>query len=379
MADLPRACEHRDGFRVMVGLFFISPFEAGGGHSDAFLPRIPLSMADIIMLILSFRRLRMRIVWRAVLLAIGGTFLCNAWNYLPLIYFHTHMDYVIKAVGHQAIADAVRPLTDMGIYMGLAMLVIVAALAACFLFRRMRGLASAPAEFWMLLLVSGGLLWLTVSRAFWMAVGSAAGVLQFPFRLGIFPAVFLPLALAMGMERISRWKVVVPLCLLLCFCGNFHWLVANDDATLLPRFRQMDDVQAAQARGEHPMYMFEITAEGLQHFMEWGNTSYRDYADAAVMAESPSQADLQRKTQKHDIIPQDRIAQVRRMGTGRMSGDMVFTAGEGIWMGMAFLPTACAAVWQVLRWRSAASSLAHFSVSLGITAAVWRCICNPPK
>ena len=58
-----------------------------------------LLVADIAMMVVCFQRFWQEEVRRAVAKAVSFIVVLNLWFYAPLLYFHTHMDYVMKGGG----------------------------------------------------------------------------------------------------------------------------------------------------------------------------------------------------------------------------------------------------------------------------------------
>jgi len=270
-------------------------------------------VAAVVLAAVSYPRLRVPGVRWAIAKAAGMTFLLNIWFYAPLLYVHTHMDYMMKDSVQGSIAAAIRPLKSMDYYMGRTMLYLLAVYIIYLLCSRQRR-SRVPLQFWGLMLLAAAFIGLTVFPAPWQAFGGLVAVLQFPFRLAMFPAVLIPLALAISLSHVRRLSVIV-LCACICLGGNFFWLVGNTYRTLPDHFKTPQDHILAPK--PVPMIMLEAAPSQVEQYMAWGNIFYTDYADSAVDREVRRPGSFfQRKVRDRarDLHPADRITDVRRQG-----------------------------------------------------------------
>lgn len=248
----------------------------------------------LIMVVISCKRFFVKDVRRAACKASGFIFFLNLWFYAPLLYFYQHMDYVMKSTTRDGIQIVTFPLLEVGGYMGsgmLAILIILVVAAAC---RRWK----PPFQFWELLLLSAGFLWLMSSSTPWEGwLGQVFSFLQFPVRFVVFPTMFLSLAMAIGLSHLRRsWGIF--LCVLLCLGGNFLWLFGSPYAV------PQNTLVAARTGSAKDLQL--VTAVG---------TGARDYMDRSVSEQLPTDDDMQRKVADTAIHPDDRIVDVRRQGT----------------------------------------------------------------
>ena len=246
-----------------------------------------------------------------ILKATFMTFLLNLWFYAPLLYFHTHMDYVMKHIVHGSISDAIRPLHSMDFYLGSTMFFLLLFTIFFQLFRRrMR----ATKEFWILSGLAFGVMGVTVFPAPWEWLGNVVGVLQYPFRLAVFPAMLIPLVLAIAFSKV-RHLFIVFLLALICLGGNFFWMTGNTYRAMPTRFMTAEEF--IQAPPPSPMRMLELPEAVMESWFAWGNQSFRDYADEAVSPEKyeDGRSLIWKITNGvRSIHPSDRITSVERNG-----------------------------------------------------------------
>lgn len=292
-----------------------------------------LIAACILMLLASFHRLHQTDVRYALGKAVCFTFLLNVWFYAPLLYVHRHMDYVMKHVVQGSIDGAVRSLSSMDFYMGSAMLLIL--LGAIVVQLRYRKRTGETVVFWWLLALSAIVLGLTAWPAFWKLLGNSVGVLQFPFRLAVFPAVFLSLALALAFSKFHRTMPAV-LCAAACLCGNLYWLIGNSyavpPAPLRTIAEQIETVSSTPP--PYPMILMDVPENEFQKYLDLGNVIYQDYADvqvAALLKDSDGwrQAPMREKMQDREIHPTNRIQRLQRWGN---TISVSYTAGAEEWI-----------------------------------------------
>lgn len=279
-----------------------------------------------LLVVASFSRLR--IAGEAILKSAAMTCLLNLWFYAPLFYFHTHMDYWIKYWIKQnvgsSIADAVRPLMVMDFYMGSAMLVL---LAGAMVRQGFRHQQEDTKSFWGAIFISGGIICLMSFATPWEIIGKMAGVLQFPYRLAIFPAILIPLALAMFFSRCRHMSIVV-LCALVCLGGNFFWLVGNTYQKMPERFSTLEN----QARATAPVSVLDEKPSKIEQWIYGRLSFYADYADVDTVKRLCTSGDfLQRKVGDHarDIHPSDRILDMQRRG---VDFQLSYAAGREEWI-----------------------------------------------
>lgn len=270
-----------------------------------------LLLADFVMIAISFRRfVQMDIRWAAGKVVLF-TVLLNLWFYAPLLYFHHFMDYGMKHMTHESIVDAIRPLSSMDFYMGSAMLLVLVGILLHCVVQWVRGHGRPlGALFWCALIVSFSLIWLTTWPMLWERLGEVAGVLQFPFRLGIFPAVLLPLVFAMGLKENQCRSIF--LIWLFCLCGNLYWTAGNTYTSLLRDFKSPEDHIMAASMQQHPLFMMKVSAEYLQT-IDPAHVIYYDYADWQI-AEMFSGEAMRAKIADQSLHPDDRVEDVVRKG-----------------------------------------------------------------
>lgn len=291
---------------------------------------ILIGVGSLLMVIASLPRMKERDVQRAIGKAAGVTCLLNLWFYAPILYFHTHMNYWMKQSVHGCIAGAVRPLAFLDYYMGSAMLFLLVG-AIVFQIFKYRG---DMCPFWRPVFLSGLIIVLTIFTTPWEVMGEKAGILQFPWRLAIFPAVLIPIALATAFSRVRHLSVIV-LCVLVCLGGNFFWLVDNTYQKLPERFGTLEDTSRAS---EAPMSLLDVKPSKIEQYIYgqrgfYGQLgSFVDYADADVVKRLWTPGDfLWRKVGDHarDVHPSDRILDMQRSGA---DFQLSYVAGDEEWI-----------------------------------------------
>lgn len=268
-------------------------------------------LADGIMVAVSFHSFRDPDVRRRTALAALFTCLLNLWFYAPLIFLHHSMDYVLKGLRSADISGMAGSWAGADFYMGSAMLLLLVVLVLCFLVRRHQ--QPLPAIFWILVALSALFFVVMGSHRFWHIAGSIGAILQFPFRLAMFPAVFLSLAVAIGLERLGR-KSVAMACAGICCVANFYCLLGNG-YSLPPRPLPSEPMPMMNG-----MRLGFLPVQELPRELEWGSLYYHDYMD--VSAEKPlrdekhpeRQNPMRAKIAASEIQPVDRIANVQRKG-----------------------------------------------------------------
>lgn len=265
--------------------------------------------AAVLMVAASFRHLRT--AGGAMLKASVMICLLNLWFYVPLLYFHIHMDYLMKNFVHGSIAGAIRSLRSMDFYLGTVMLYL---LAAVILFQVFWKRGRAPKTFWILFGLSAAITGLTVYPALWEWLGDAAGVLQFPFRLAMFPSVLIPLALAVVFARVQHFSIIFLLAIL-CLGGNFFWMTGNTYHAMPMHFMTMEEYFKIPL--PTPMKMLDMKDAETENWFVVGNRGFGDYADEAVNPASHEAGRLllwKIVNGVRDVHPADRITSVERHG-----------------------------------------------------------------
>jgi len=264
----------------------------------------------VAMAIVSLPHFRQADVRRATGKSVAFLFLLNIWFYAPLVYFHTHMDFVMKdSVSEQGIWKwTIMPLRQCDFYVGSAMLLLLIVLAV-WMFLKRKGMGARP--FWCLLAASAVILYLLASPKFWHMLGPAAGFLQFPGRLALFPAMFLALAAGIGLTSLpwqKAWHLhgAAFLCATVIFCANVFWLSGRSYA--IPPHPHHDSFP--------PPIQFVPDDVGR---LDIGYHGYKDYMDTQALAAIQQQADgaikgdpLPKLFQDREISPSERIQDVVR-------------------------------------------------------------------
>lgn len=284
---------------------------------------IVIVFTAMFLVVVSYSRLRIAEVRWSVFKAAAMTFLLNIWFYAPLLYFHTHMDYVMKNVVKGSPEGFIRPLKSMDFYLGSAMLILLVIIIFLQVFRKKD---RAPWKFWLFIALSAGIAGLTVFPAFWHLLGKSAGVLQFPFRLAMFPAVLIPLALAMAFSRVRHLSIVAILAFL-CLCGNLFWLTGNTYRTIPDRFKTFSEQLSAPANQPSPMFMIGLRDADIEPYMALGDLAYSDYADTFLDSHLHKEDWLvwwKISNNVRSVHPSDRITSV-----GRQGADFVITYSAG--------------------------------------------------
>ena len=254
-----------------------------------------------IMMLCSFRRFWQSDVRQAAGRAVGFTFLLNLWFFAPLLYFHQHMDYLMKAAARDGVWEwTLFPLPAFDFYIGSAMLFLVAGLAGFMLFHR-DDAGSKP--FWIYLLMSAAFLLLMPWKELWHTVLAwLGGVLQFPMRLSVFPAIFLAMAVAVGFETAGwlrpgrSWRALV--CVILVFAMNMSWFSGYHHAIPL-QTRAQDSFPPPIRRTTDMEYMTSL---------DRGYNGTKDYMDVATNALA------QRKGTQESQSGSRRIMEAERRG-----------------------------------------------------------------
>ena len=267
--------------------------------------------AVVVMTALSCWRFRLPEGRWAAVEAAGFTAVLNLWFYLPMLYFHRHMDYLMKSVTHEGIQLVIYSFLEADCYIGSAMLALFFVVVLVAFWKRWR----FPATFWILIVLSAGLILLMVSRTPWEGwLGRVFSFLQFPNRFVLFPTFFCALAMGMAFSQVRR-NVIIGVCVLLCLVSNYLWVFGS--AYAIPH-------GIAKAQRE--------SVEGFQQRFEreiGQSTGYRDYMDAEVNRQLQSPDDLARKTADQSLHPADRIGTAERRGN-----DFVLhcVAGDEAWV-----------------------------------------------
>ena len=308
---------HRDTSRWPLVVLFSVPI---------FLTHVIMSLLLIgmalFMVAASFRHFFHREVWQAAAKAAGFTALLTLWVYAPLLYFHRHMDYMMKQGVHRGVWDNfIFPFPQFNFYVGSSMLVLITGLSVCmFLHRKHENMKM----FLILVLASVGFLLLMRWPYPWHhALSWLGGVLQFPARLAVFPAIFLSLAAAIALESVGlacagkRWAVWV-MTVVVCGC-NFFWLFGYDYT--FPLQMRQGDILPHWHRMTNTAY--------LEH-MNQGYSSVKDYMEVATfhrMEEKPPEE--RGMTTLKETSSDTRIENVVRRGN-----DFVFqyVSGESEWV-----------------------------------------------
>lgn len=263
-------------------------------------------LVDVGILAISWQRLLRRDVQQALVKSVGFVAILNLWFYAPLLYFHQHMDYVMKGVERSSLVSAVSTLASKDYYMGTMLLVLLAGIVAWMLWRRFFWRRAVRKDAWILLVASIGTILLTAWPTPWRIIGSVAGVLQFTFRLGIFPAVLLSLFFGLMLTDVWRWRTIA-LCLLVALVGNFYWLLSGS-YRCPPHVVPEQNMHFAGIRAMH-------LNEGK---VRWGTHGESDYMDRTVWLALPGSNENRNARLQEDtaaaqaILPKTRIADVMR-------------------------------------------------------------------
>ena len=201
------------------------------------------------------------------------------------------------------------------------MLVLIAGLSVYMFFHRKH---EKTKEFWILVLASAGFLVLMRWPYPWHHVLSwLGGVLQFPARLAVFPAIFLSLAAALALESSGlvragkRWTVWI-MAIVVCGC-NFFWLFGYDYAIPL-QMRQGDIL---------PHWHRMTDAAYLEH-MNQGYGSVRDYMEVAAFHRMEEKSpEEQAVTTLKESSSDPRIENVVRRGNVFI---LQYGSGESEWV-----------------------------------------------
>ena len=279
-----------------------------------------LLIAVLAMVLVSLPQFRFREVRRAAGKAASFIALLNLWFYAPMLYFHRHMDYVMKHVASHDISQAIFPFFSSDFYMGSGMLLLLAAVvvrAACH-WRKM------PRSFWWMLFLGAAVMVLMLSPQAWRWIGKAGGVLQFTARLAVFPAFLLSLALAMGLASMRRTWILLVL-VFLCWTGNLLWLLGSGAAIPPhPRPQAREDVEKGIF-----LKRTAITNVVQEFERETAGVGCRDYLDVGVSQRLKEADDIREKVKDRAVRPDDRIETVERRGT---SLDVTYRAGQETWL-----------------------------------------------
>ncbi|WP_294149200.1 hypothetical protein [uncultured Selenomonas sp.] len=279
--------------------------------------------ASVIMLLVSLTRLRMPDVRWAIGKAAFFLCLLNVWFYAPLLWYHQNLDYYMKLVKYVDPTQQVLGLRDADFYMGTPMLLLLLAVTGWRLWRRRGWL---PGAFWTWLGLSAFVIAAMSVVWPWQWLGGVADTIQFPFRLAVLPAVFLPMALAVGLEPVRRSWVIL-LCVIICFVGNFYWSKGHAYA-IPPQHRQVWWV-TYQLSTEDFMSQWDATGRkgtGLMDYLDMKAVEHeraRSGNDAAQIFQG-----LQQQWADTAIEPAERIQGIERAGsTIRLAA----VAGEPVW------------------------------------------------
>lgn len=272
-----------------------------------------LFLSAIVLLAVSLPRLCRPDVRRAVLCALGFAALLSLWFYAPFLYFHHHMDYVMKGVTHQEVLYAtIHPLAALDGYIGSSIIVLLLLLAA---WRVLHPQRPGTRTFWLLLL-SAALLVLVASRPEpWQVLGTWAGFLQFPIRIVVFATMAVAMAAALGLSAIgldtrSR-RVFAVLCTFLVLGANALWLLGYSYAVPI-RPRAQDLLPALpRVTVERALAQIDIMYGSCRDYMDTGA-----FAQIAAGAASPEEVETRMRAQFRDreLHPGDRIVEAGRMG-----------------------------------------------------------------
>lgn len=278
-----------------------------GGFQSHIISGMMLLYAVVAMVAASLPNFRFAEVRRASAKAVGFTVLLNLWFYAPLVYFHQHMDYVMKHVTYEGI-NHIFPFSGTDFYIGsmmlllLVMVILYAAYHHCKL----------PSPFWPLTILGGLLVLLMVSPQPWEWIGRAGGFLQFTARLDVFPGFLLSLALALGMSCIPFHRILLPLaCAGLCFAGNVFWLLGSP-YSVPQHLRPQSEEQLW-----HEIFLRRMSVNRLMQNMEGDivGTGYRDYLDQSVSNLLKDDDDMRKKVADQEVFPMERMESVERHGT----------------------------------------------------------------
>ena len=291
--------------------------------SSHVLTSIFLVISTGILLACSIPRLRIPAVRQAVGWSVAFIFLLNIWFYAPLLYFHRHMEYPLKEVTQQDVHYwQIFPMADLDFYMGVAMLFLIGILAIAMLLRRRQEPGDAKV-FFLLSGVSLVMIWAMSEPAVWHMIGKPAGILQFPLRLSVFPAMFLSMAAAIGLKCKHYGRMTV-LCLAICLANNFLWLRGYENHAFPLRMRS-----------EQGFSMNRLPTEEFMARLDF--SGYEDYMDKdALESIRRSHGELQDYGAKkrarlgaRGLHPADRVISFERNGTDVV---MRYAAGQEGWV-----------------------------------------------
>ena len=289
------------------------------------LTSIFLVIATVLFIVVSIRRFRQREVCWAVAKAVGFIVLLTIWFYAPFLYFYTHMDFMIKSVMHQEIwYHAIFPLKNIDFYIGSSLLLLIVGLSIYILFHRKY---KRSKEFFKLLLGSSFFLYLISHPAPWHIMGSMVGFIQTPFRLIEFPAIFLSLAVAIGIGAIGleKWRsrCLVIVCAVVSLGANFLWMYGYTYAVPPQPRQRCAELHITQSSASE--YFSKTDPEYVT------TVDYMDKGAYASIVDDPSKADdrFREKSKDHAIHPEERIQEVVRTGN---AFEIRYQAGEAQWI-----------------------------------------------
>lgn len=286
-----------------------------------------LVVATIVMLLVSWKRLRLQEVRKAVGKSTAFIFLMNIWFYGPLWYFQQHMDYEMKSVTHREIDyGAISYLQETDFYTGSVLLLVLLAITVyMFLHRKQVRILE-----YLFLTVGSALVIFLVSRPWpWHFIGHWAGLLQFPSRLTIFPMVFLSIAIARGFEAIGLEKLwvrrVAIVCALFTIGGNFLWLSGYTYSIPLQE-RQSKRLVLTRSTVEHYLATVDYSYWGYKDYMD---VRTRDHILNAPSETQDKEEKMRTKFLDRTLHPSDRILSVQRK-----SNDFIikYSSGESEWV-----------------------------------------------
>ena len=289
------------------------------------LSSIFLIAATLLIIHASLRRFHLPEVRRAAAKAVGFIFLLTIWFYAPFLYFYRKMDFLMKSVTQQEVwYQMIFPWRDLDFYIGSSLLLLLAGLTVFLLFHRKR---PGTREFWILFASSAFIVWLISHPKPWHIMGAAVGFIQTPFRLIEFPAIFLSVAVAIGIGVIglekwrSRWCVL--LVVLVSLGANFLWLYGYT-YSVPPHARQrcaMVHIMQGQADAyflqADPLYATTVD------YMDRG--AY----ESIVQGSSDAGKKLEEQFRNHAVDPQDRIWQIAGEGNAM---EIRYREGEAQWI-----------------------------------------------
>lgn len=287
-----------------------------------------LVVATIAMLLVSWKRLRLSEIRKAIVKSAAFVFLMNIWFYGPLWYFQRHMDYEMKSVTHREIDyNYIYHLREMDFYMGSVILLVLAAVTAYIFLHRKQ--VQIKIKEYILLLIGSAIIIIIVSRPWpWHFIGHWAGLLQFPSRLTVFPMVFLAIAIARGFEAIGLEKLwlrgIAVACMVLAVGGNFLWL-SGYTYSIPPQERQ--NQRLVLKRSTIDDYMAHV--DYYHNYKDYMDVGTRDHIMNAPSEVQDREEKMRTKFRDRELRPSDRMMDVQRK-----SNDFVirYDAGPAEWV-----------------------------------------------